>query len=201
MVYLKYLKAVAIGLLIGYIGYLNVRLWYKGLDLGATSIYSYRPAPYIAEHTKKWKKAKVETFPCVQVVGKKMSTPQTNDQHTSQTNPSYTLGEVELGEWRLKTLPYGGIASAQLDSTGVTRLVVTGNAPRFLEVGRQRALGLSIAYPLIGQNHSLSYDLYLRQDLLRTGPIWWQGQVSAGHWSGSTNDLDLSVQLRAEVRF
>lgn len=200
---IKYWKAVAIGLLIAYIGVLNVRLWYKGLDLGATSLYSYKPAPYLAEYTKKWKKTKTETFPCVQVVGQRMSTPSTNDQHTSQTIPGQTLslGEIQLGEWKINRLPYGGVASAQLDKGGLTHLVVTGNAPRFLEAGRQRTLGLSLAYPLIGQDHSLSYEIYYRQDLLRTGPVWWQGQLSAGHWNGSSNGLDLSIGVNAEVRF
>ena len=198
---LKYWKALVVGLLIAYIGVLNVRLWYKGLDLGATSLYSYKPAPYFAEHTKRWKKAKVETFPCVQVVGQRMSTPNTNDQHISQTTPEYNLGVIELGEWQLKKLPYGGFASAQLDSEGLTHLVVSGNKPRFLEVGGERAIGLSVGYPIIGEDHSLSYEIYYRQDLLRTGPVWWQGKLSASHWNGSSNDLDLSVQLNAEVRF
>lgn len=206
---LTYWKAALVGLLIAYIGFLNVRLWYKGLDLGATSIYSYRPAPYLAEHTKKWRRTKLETFPCVKVQGVRVAAsmpatvPVSSNQHTAQTSPGQTLslGEIQLGEWKLEKLPYGGLASAQLDSEGLTRLIVSGNKPRFLEVGGGRAIGLSVGYPIIGEDHSLSYEIYFRQQLLRTGPVWWNGKLSAGHWNGSSNDLDLSVGVEAEVRF
>lgn len=199
---LRYLKAIAIGLLIGYIGFLNVRLWYKGLDLGATSIYSYRPAPYFAEYTKRWKKAKVETFPCVKVQGVKVDRASSvAPQPAEGSSPvGFSLGAIELGEWQLKRLPYGGVASAQLDTDGLTHLVVTQHAPKFLELGRSRSLGLSASYSLLSEDHPVSFEIYLRQDLLRVGPAWIQGQVSAGQ-RGSSNDLDLSVQLNAEVRF
>ncbi len=200
---LKYWKAALVGLVIGYILFLNVRLWYKGLDLGATSVYSYKPAPYFAEHTKRWKKARVETFPCVKVQGIRVPSDSTNTASLSQkvpTDPSYSLGAIELGEWQLKRLPYGGVAQAQLDTTGLTHLVVTQHAPKFLELGRSRSLGLSASYSLLSEDHPVSFEIYLRQDLVRVGPVWIQGGVSAGQ-GGASNDLDLSVQLNAELRF
>jgi hypothetical protein len=207
---LKYWKAALIGLVIGYIGFLNVRLWYKGLDLGVTSIYSYKPALYFAEYTKRWKKSKVETFPCVKVQGVKVAPKEghsdimpNNAQTASGQSPSaFSLDSIELGEWQLKRLPYGGVAQAQLDKEGVTHLVVTGSSPRFFEIGKARSLGLSVNYSLLSGNQALGCALFLEQDLLRVGPVWLQGKVSAGTMNHSgTNDLDLSVQLNAEVRF
>jgi len=134
-----------------------------------------------AKSTKRWKKAKKVTVPCVNV---RAVVPNDHSQPLGPrpsgdlvgTSKSDITFPLLLGEWELDPMPWGGTAQATLDESGDTHLATLPNARPFLEVGRLREFAAWYGLGPMGSTWALSYQ----QDILRLGPAWLRGRAEFG---------------------
>lgn len=156
-------------LLVGVIGYQQVRLWFKALEISpVASAYRTRPAPKVIAPEAPRKGEQVATLPCVplKVIRPVSSQPDASESH-------YTIGR-----WDIPEAPRGGLVVVESNkTTGEPKLTFTPAALGLAELGKSRYATLWAEYSLNSESEKkLSLKLEAEIDLFRVGPLWTRGR-------------------------
>lgn len=152
-------------LLVGVIGYQQVRLWFKALEISpVASIYRTKPTPRVITPEAPRKGEQVVTLPCIplKVIQPVSSQPDASESH-------YTIGR-----WDIPEAPRGGLAVVETNKeSGEPRLTFTPAALGLAELGKSRYATLWAEYALNSESEKkLSLKLEAEIDLFRLGPLW-----------------------------
>jgi len=161
--------AGVIALLVGVIGYQQIRLWFTALDVSpVASIYRSKPKPKVIAPEAPRKGEQVVTEPCVplQVIKPVSSQPDASEGH-------YTIGR-----WDIPIAPRGGLAVVETNKvTGEPKLTFTPDALGLAELGKSRYATLWAEYALNSESEKkLSLKFEAEIDLFRLGPLWTRGR-------------------------
>ena len=162
--------AGVIALLIGVIGYQQVRLWFKALEISpVASIYRSKPTPKVIAPEAPRKGERVVTLPCVplKVIKPVSSQPDASESH-------YTIGR-----WDIPETPRGGLVVVESDKvSGKPKLTFTPAALGLAELGKSRYATLWGEYALNSDSEKrMSLKLEVEADLFRLGHLWTRGRV------------------------
>jgi len=161
--------AGVIALLVGVIGYQQVRLWFTALDVSpVASIYRSQPKPKVIAPEAPRKGEEVVSLPCVPL--------QVLDPVSSQ--PDASEGHYTIGRWDIPVAPRGGMAVVETNKvTGEPKLTFTPAALGIAELGKSRYATLWAEYALNSESEKkLSLKLEAEIDLFRLGPLWTRGR-------------------------
>ena len=187
-------------LLVGVIGYQQVRLWFKALEISpVASIYRTKPTPKVITPEGPRKGEKVATLPCapLKVIQPVSSQPDASESH-------YTIGR-----WDIPEAPRGGLVVVATDKeSGEPRLTFTPSALGLAELGKSRYATLWAEYTLNSESEKrLSLKLEAEGDLFRLGPLWTRGRGGI-YYSSTTlptnekvNDVGVYAGLGLGVGF
>ena len=187
-------------LLVGVIGYQQVRLWFKALEISpVASAYRTRPAPKVIAPEAPRKGEQVATLPCVplKVIRPVSSQPDANESH------------YMIGRWDIPEAPRGGLVVVETNKeSGEPKLTFTPAALGLAELGKSRYLTLWADYALNSESEKkLSLKLEAEIDLFRVGPLWTRGKGGI-YYSSTTlptneqvNDAGIDAGLGIGVGF
>lgn len=187
-------------MLVGVIGYQQVRLWFKALEISpVASIYRTKPTTKVITPEGPRKGEKVATLPCAPL---KVIQPVSNQPDASESH--YTLGR-----WDIPEAPRGGLAVVETDKkSGEPRLTFTPASLGLAELGKSRYATLWAEYSLNSESEKkLSLKLEAEADLFRLGPLWTRGRGGI-YYSSTTlptnekvNDVGVYAGLGLGVGF
>ncbi len=161
--------AGVMALLVGVIGYQQIRLWFTALDVSpVASVYRSKPTPKVIKMDGARKGEKVVTLPCVPL--------RAIEPVSSQ--PDASEGHYTIGRWDIPISPRGGLAVVETNKvTGEPKLTFTPAALGIAELGKSRYATLWAEYALNSESEKkLSLKLEAEIDLFRLGPLWTRGR-------------------------
>lgn len=161
--------AGVIALLVGVIGYQQIRLWFTALDVSpVASVYRSKPTSKVIKMDGARKGEKVVSLPCVPL--------QVLEPVSSQ--PGASEGHYTIGRWDIPMAPRGGLAVVETNKeTGEPKLTFTPDALGLAELGKSRYATLWAEYALNSESEKkLSLKLEAEIDLFRLGSLWTRGR-------------------------